>query len=882
MAAASDKSSDLTADEWPEFKALWFAIEAAAPEERPVLLGAESVTPRLRSHVEAMLDAADRVGVRFDKPAHITLGFDLPTPDSEAVPTLVGKRLGPFEVLRQVGRGGMGAVYEAIRVDAHYRQRVAIKTLWRGADSDILLQRFRSERQILAALQHPNIAQLLDGGAAADGTPWLAMEFVEGTSIDAYCDQNRLTLAARLDLFRQVCGAVHHAHQRLVVHRDLKPSNVMVTADGTVKLLDFGVAKLIDDAATDGTLTGAGLSPFTAAYAAPEQVTAAPTTTATDVYSLGALMVTLLAGAPPVVVTGLTPLERLTAVKEGAVRPPSVVARALAAKSDVNGAAVASSRRFADASRHAKALEGELDSIAMLAMRREPERRYASAEALSDDVRRYLRRDRVLARPDTVRYRVTTFVRQQRALVLAVTTAVLAVATAGVVALVQARSSRAEAERAERASSFLAGIVTGTGATARDPLIQIGPSGTIANLLDSALTRVPIAFAGDPKIRAQLYTAIGTNLAAQDRFGMARTTLDSARTLARQSYGVRSAEHATAMLELAALLQRFLGPQASIPLLREVAGAIGDEVRADPVLLAREQVLLGQQAMLLGRVAVADSLASAALRSAQRSARPTITRARAELLSAHASSWLRRDPRENLRQNRAALATTDSIGALLSSEHSQAVESVLSALYALGRSAEMTALAASERTRALEISGASPLNRASRALTESIVASARGDTAAYAAHIERSWTLMQEATEISPADALTLLRARIELLWSRKQYLDAVALAEQMSTRSRAAQAPLLEVFGALYLGIAYQMRGEPSKAEQAFRDGVAVVAVAPDLSSMLPRLRRPMADVVAAQGRAAEADSIRKLDPPRAKMPGCTPGGEWRGCPDQ
>jgi eukaryotic-like serine/threonine-protein kinase len=420
----------ITPQEWPLVKALWFAAQDAAADERSAILNAPDVDPIIRAHVERLLRAAEASGDRFEQPAAVALP---PVSDEHAAPTLVGRRVGPFTVRRRIGQGGMGVVYEAARSDAAYEQRVAVKTIWRGVDSAVLLKRFRTERQILAVLEHPNIARLLDGGATEEGTPWLAMEYVDGAPIDVYCDDARLGLDARLDLFRQVCAAVQYAHDHKVVHRDLKPSNVLVTADGTVKLLDFGVAKLVDDPDREGTLTGAGLSPFTAAYAAPEQVSGGVITPATDVYALGALLVTLLVGRPPLLFQSLAMVELMQAIREQPARAPSLLALdgdgAASTGSSAREAAV--ERGFTSREHLAKALHGELDAIALMALRKEPERRYASAAALADDVHRYLRRQQVSARPDTLEYRARTFARRRRPVVLAALASAAVFAAAG-------------------------------------------------------------------------------------------------------------------------------------------------------------------------------------------------------------------------------------------------------------------------------------------------------------------------------------------------------------------------------------------------------------------------------------------------------------------
>lgn len=436
-------SSNITPEQWPLVKDLWFAVQDAPSENRAALLTDPRVDADIRAHVERLIAAAGDVGDRFETPASRVLRNDQP---ELTAPSLVGRRLGPYDVIRRVGQGGMGVVYEAVRADTSYEQRVAVKTIWRGADSSVLLKRFRTERQILAALQHPNIARLLDGGATEEGTPWLAMEYVDGVPIDAFCDDNRLGLDARLDLFRQVCAAVHFAHRNNVVHRDLKPSNVLVTADGSVKLLDFGVAKLLDDPRVEGTLTGAGLSPFTAAYAAPEQIAGGTITAATDVYALGALLMTLLVGRPPLLLESMAMADLLDAIRSRPARAPSV----LAMEGDGEGAAImaldeiAMERGFPSREKLAKALHGELDAIALMALRKEPERRYLSAEAMGTDVHRYLRHVQVKARPDTMSYRFRTFARQSWPLVAAGVIAVSALVFAGGMSWWQSRKADAE------------------------------------------------------------------------------------------------------------------------------------------------------------------------------------------------------------------------------------------------------------------------------------------------------------------------------------------------------------------------------------------------------------------------------------------------------
>ncbi len=339
-------------------------------------------------------------------------------------PELLGRRIGAYRLVRLLGRGGMGAVYLAERADEAFRQRVAIKLLpWALATAEAR-HRFQLERQTLARLEHPHIARLLDGGETADGLPYLVMEYVDGEPIDQFCQRQDLDLVRRLQLFREVCGAVAHAHRNLVVHRDLKPGNILVTADGVVKLLDFGIAKLLPGAETDGTLplTVAGRLLLTPLFASPEQVRGEPVTTATDVYALGLLLFRLMVGAHPYRFATESPVEVVRVVCDQPPPRPSVAATAGAA-----GLGLSALRRR---------LRGDLDNIVLKALRKEPERRYASVEALAEDLRRHLEQLPVRARPDTPGYRGAKFARRHR-LVLAAAALIAASLLGGLLATVR-------------------------------------------------------------------------------------------------------------------------------------------------------------------------------------------------------------------------------------------------------------------------------------------------------------------------------------------------------------------------------------------------------------------------------------------------------------
>lgn len=396
----------------------------------------ELQTAERESFVSSVSDAEISVEVRKMLASDAVDLFEL-SPVRELVNETNGsalpEKIGVYKIVREIGRGGMGAVYLAERDDGEFKQKVAIKIIKRGMDSDEILRRFRKERQILAELQHLNIARLFDGGLSSDGSPFYAMEFIEGIPIDEYCRHNDISLKKKLELVRQVCSAVSYAHSQLIVHRDLKPSNILVTEDGHAKLLDFGIAKILGDPNDLETATQLGM--MTPGYASPEQIRGEKLTTASDIYSLGVILYELMTGERPFLTNGKNYAEVVEMISNSQVSRPSTVAL----KAKVHNS------KSEGVKENPKVLRGDLDNIAIRALQKEASRRYQSVEKFSEDIRRHLAGLPISARPDTAVYRVSKFITRNRISVAAAAIVLLSLCTGITVAFWQAR--RAERQR---------------------------------------------------------------------------------------------------------------------------------------------------------------------------------------------------------------------------------------------------------------------------------------------------------------------------------------------------------------------------------------------------------------------------------------------------
>lgn len=424
---------------------------------------------------------------------------------------LQGQSVGPYTLISPIGSGGMGRVWLAERSDGRFERRVAVKFLQFSVATRAGVERFKREGRILGSLAHPNIAELIDAGVMPDGQPYMVLEYVEGEPIDQYCDAHALDIDARIRLFLDVLGALSQAHSNLIVHRDLKPPNVLVSAEGIVKLLDFGIAKLLaheaDAPATLLTIDGAGaLTPY---FAAPEQVTGGAITTATDIYAAGVLLYLLLTGQHPLGQPSRSTADLVKGIVE--IEPPRPSETISVAKLDAETAHSAAAKRGCSPAQLRRHLRGDLDTVVMQALKKLPEERYSSISALADDLRRYLDHEPISARPDTVAYRATKFVRRNRLAVALSAVAMMAMLAGLVGTLLQARTARMqrdaalrERDRANRIADFVTGIFR-----VSDPRASAGQNVTARELLDNAAKDINTNLTNDPELRAQLLHVMG-------------------------------------------------------------------------------------------------------------------------------------------------------------------------------------------------------------------------------------------------------------------------------------------------------------------------------------------------------------------------------------
>ena len=507
---------------------VFHAARALAEPERSAYLDAECAgNAALRQEVESLLASlVEASGDAFlDEPltssiAQSATGAD--RPDGGDPHRLIGKTVGPYRVERFLGGGGMGDVYLAVRLEP-FKQYVGLKIIRRGLGSDEVLRRFDFERQILASLNHTNIAKLLDGGITSDGLPYFAMEYVDGLPITRYCDRNKLTVRERLELFRSVCSAVQYAHQNLIIHRDLKPHNVLVTRNSEVKLLDFGIAKIINPNLADvpTAVTQTQYRMLTPDYASPEQVRGEPLTTASDVYSLGVMLYELLVGERPYDLSGRTPaeVERVVCEQEP-LRPSTRTHTSRVEETDsADGNSAAATLRMASPDRLSRLLRGDLDNIIMMALRKEPGRRYATVDLLMQDLDNHVAGRPVLAHRDSRSYRVAKFVRRNRVQTVLGSLLLFLLVGFSLYSASQARKIASERDRAQTEAlkaAEVSGFVVGLFENA-NPTRAPGDTITVRQILDSGVQRVERELADQPALQAELFNVMGVAYQALGR-----------------------------------------------------------------------------------------------------------------------------------------------------------------------------------------------------------------------------------------------------------------------------------------------------------------------------------------------------------------------------
>jgi eukaryotic-like serine/threonine-protein kinase len=583
------------------------AIEHPAAERHLVVSKACGDDDDLKQEVLSLLDSADTSNDYFAELAGRT-GVPAANDDGER---LVGRTVGNYRLVQLLGRGGMGIVFLAARDDHQFEKEVALKLLPLGMGTGEGQQRFLQERQILAQLEHPGIARLLDGGVADDGTPYYVMEYVEGVPIDEYCDRHRQTVPARLELFIQVCEAVEHAHRHFVVHRDLKPGNILVTQSGEVKLLDFGIARMLDRHAQDAESTlSRRARPMTLAYASPEQVRGEAITTASDVYALGVLLYKLLAGVHPYRKEYRSPSDAEQVICGEEPTLPSVRLSGV----PENERAALVDARATTAQRLKREIAGDLDTIVLMALRKEPTRRYATVGLLADDLQRQTAGLPVSAHRDSFGYRLSRFARRNRLAVAGGTVVALLVIALMVVSIrytmttaAQQRALTQEAETTQQVSDFLVDLFKFA-----EPNEGLGDTVSARALLDQGIDQLTSNAGDRPEVRASTMSVLAEAYRNLGLYDEAALLHEQALELRRTSYNAPHSDVAESLEQLAQTHLDAREVEAALPLYEE-ALAIRRQLSHEPLAIA--QTLLGMARTLrdLGLADSAEALTRGAL-----------------------------------------------------------------------------------------------------------------------------------------------------------------------------------------------------------------------------------------------------------------------------
>jgi len=539
----------MNSERWEKIQSLFEKALELKPADRENYLKYECADDKeLYDEVVSLLKADENEHTIFSGSATDYISLD----DA----TLDGNIFGNYKALKQIGSGGMGSVYLAERVDGYFEQKVALKIVKPGMNTREIISRFEEERQILAKLHHPNIARLLDGGISDLGLPYFTMEYVEGSSIVEYCDENKLTIEQRLELFKKVCEAVLYAHQNLVIHRDLKPSNILVQIDGNVKLLDFGIAKVFEEDESERFITRTGLRVMTPEYASPEQVRGQQVSTATDIYSLGLILYQLLTGCPPYEIqsTSALEMERIICLTEPQ-KPSTIFSKIpgfVKEKSNIITSEVISEKRRTTSSKLRKRISGDLDSICLKAIRKESSERYRSIAEFISDIDNHINGLPIVARKGTAAYRTKKFIQRHQTGVTITAIAVIILSAIVFYYTIQLASerdkARLEAEKSKKVAEFLSGIFK-----VADPENSNGETITVRELLDNGVRRIESELSSQPEVLANMFGVTGNVYKSLGLFDKAKTLLDKSYLLNDSLFGENSPETIKSLNDVARL-----------------------------------------------------------------------------------------------------------------------------------------------------------------------------------------------------------------------------------------------------------------------------------------------------------------------------------------
>lgn len=516
------------------------ALELPEAERENFL--AKNCPSELREEVESLLKSFQESENFIEKPA---ADFK----ELFAVDNRIGQSIGQYKIVKEIGKGGMGLVYLALREDDQFSQRVALKVVKRGFDNEEVLRRFRNERQILASLKHPNIAQLIDGGTTEEGSPYFVMEYVEGLPLIQFCNEHEFSTNERLDLFKKICSAVQHAHQNLVIHRDLKPSNIIVTLKGEPKLLDFGIAKFLNpELMGEFSQTRTQFRVMTPEYASPEQIKGSHITTSTDVYSLGIILYELLTNERPYQLDGKNLEEVFQTITQLEPNPPSKV---------ISRQSLASRNNQKSNIKNRKSLSGDLDNIVLMALRKEPVRRYKSVEQLSDDVQRHLKGLPVIARPNTFSYRAEKFFKRNLAasvvgalLILTLISGLIISLRQTAIAYAQEKKAITEANKSQKITKFMEKVLNYANPSWYAEGSKLNGQAKLSEVLDDLSDKIETEFPDDLDIQAELHHKSAEIYLAKGNVPKALIHAENALKIRRSIFGDKNAEVAKDMYYL--------------------------------------------------------------------------------------------------------------------------------------------------------------------------------------------------------------------------------------------------------------------------------------------------------------------------------------------